>query len=76
LHLPRFWAAQLPRSFIRCSQDRSMPLSMCDEVVSRLGVEPLTIEASHSPFLSRPRELAELFVKALATKPAGPLLPG
>lgn len=48
---------------------------MSEEVVRRLGVAPLTIDASHSPFLSRPRELAELFVKAAGTKPLGPLLP-
>lgn len=75
LRLPRFWAAQPPRSYIRCRQDRSKPLSMSHEVVRRLGVEPLTIDASHSPFLSRPRELAELFVKAVETKPMGLLLP-
>jgi hypothetical protein len=65
---------QPPRSYIRCLQDRSKPLSMSHEVVHRLGVEPLTIDASHSPFLSRPRELAELFVRSAATKPVGPLL--
>ncbi|MET0589030.1 MAG: alpha/beta fold hydrolase [Novosphingobium sp.] len=74
LHLPRFWAAQPPRSYIRCLQDRSKPLAMSHEVVHRLGVEPLAIDASHSPFLSRPRELAELFVRAAGTKPVGSLL--
>jgi hypothetical protein len=48
---------------------------MTEEVVRRLGVEPLTIDASHSPFHSRPAELAKLFVRAVATKPIGPLLP-
>lgn len=75
LHLPDFWEAQLPRSYILCKQDRSKPHSMSEEVIRRLGVEPLTIDSSHSPFLSRPRELAELFVQAVATKPIGPLLP-
>lgn len=75
LRLPRLWAAQPPRSYIRCLQDRSKPLAMSHEVVHRLGVEPLTIDASHSPFLSRPRELAELFVKAVSVTPVGPLLP-
>lgn len=75
LHLPRFWEAQLLRSYIRCLQDRSKPLAMSREVVRRLGVEELTIDASHSPFLSKPAELAELFVRAVETKPSGPLLP-
>jgi pimeloyl-ACP methyl ester carboxylesterase len=71
----RFWAADLPRSYILCLQDRSMPRWLADTVARRLGVEPLTIDASHSPFLSRPAELAELLVHATTTKPVGPLLP-
>ncbi|VEG39732.1 putative hydrolase or acyltransferase of alpha/beta superfamily [Mycolicibacterium flavescens] len=72
--VPRFWEADLPRSFIRCLQDRSMPRWLADTVTRRLGVEQLTINASHSPFLSRPRELAELLVHATTTTPAGPLV--
>jgi len=71
--LPRFWAADLPRSYIRCLQDRAKPLSMSVEVVRRLGVEPLTIDASHSPFLSKPAELARILVQATTTVPIGPL---
>ena len=74
LHLSAFWDAQLPRSFILCQQDRAMPKAMSDEVTRRLGVQPLTIDASHSPFLSKPAELARLLVKAVETKPTGPLL--
>jgi pimeloyl-ACP methyl ester carboxylesterase len=74
LHLPALWQAQPPRSYIRCEQDRAKPHSMSDDVLRRLGVEPLTIDSSHSPFLSRPAELAALFVEAAGTKPVGPLL--
>ncbi len=73
--VPDFWAAELPRSFIRCEQDRAYPRWLADVVCRRLGVEPLTIDASHSPFLSRPAELAELLVHATTTKPVGPLIP-
>ena len=73
--VPAFWAADLPRSFIRCLQDQSMPQWLADTVTRRLGVEQLTIDTSHSPFLSRPRELAELLVHATTTKPTGPLFP-
>ncbi|MGE5361699.1 MAG: alpha/beta fold hydrolase [Bacteroidales bacterium] len=73
--VPRFWAADLPRSFIRCLQDRSMPRWLADTVTRRLGVEPLSIDTSHSPFLSRPRELAELLVHATTTTPVAPLTP-
>ncbi len=50
--VPRFWAADLPRSFIVCEQDQSMPRWLADTVARRLGVEQLTIDTSHSPFLS------------------------
>lgn len=71
----RFWEADLPRSFIVCEQDRSMPRWLADTVTRRLGVRQLAIDSSHSPFLSRPRELAELLVHATTTKPVGPLVP-
>jgi pimeloyl-ACP methyl ester carboxylesterase len=75
LSVPRFWAADLPRSFILCQQDRSQPRWQADVTIKRLGVDALTIDTSHSPFLSRPAELAELLVHATTTKPTGPLLP-
>jgi len=71
--VPRFWAANLPRSFILCLQDRSQPRWLADVTARRLGVEPLTIDTSHSPFLSRPAELAQLLVHATTTTPTGPL---
>ena len=55
--VPQFWAADLPRSFIRCLQDQSMPRWLADTVTRRLGVEQLTIDTSHSPFLSRPQRV-------------------
>jgi pimeloyl-ACP methyl ester carboxylesterase len=73
--VPRFWAADLPRSYIRCLQDRSKPRWLSDVVATRLGVEPLTIDASHSPFLSRPVELAGLLLYATTTTPVSPLIP-
>jgi pimeloyl-ACP methyl ester carboxylesterase len=73
--VPAFWQADLPRSYILCLQDRAKPRWLSDVVIERLGVEPLTIDASHSPFLSRPEELAELLVHATTTTPIGPLRP-
>ena len=73
--VPSFWAADLPRSFIVCEQDRSMPRWLADTVARRLGVQQLAIDSSHSPFLSRPGELAELLVHATTTRPIGPLVP-
>jgi hypothetical protein len=52
-----------------------MPRWLADNIAQRLGVEQLSIDTSHSPFLSRPRELAELLVHATTTTPVGPLIP-
>lgn len=55
------------RSFIRCAQDRALPLALQDLMITeadaftphnRFQVE--TIQSSHSPFASRPGELAAL----------------
>jgi pimeloyl-ACP methyl ester carboxylesterase len=75
VQIPAFWQASLPRSYILCLQDRAKPHSMSEQVIRRLGVAPLSIDASHSPFLSRPAELAQLLVRATETQPTGPLLP-
>jgi pimeloyl-ACP methyl ester carboxylesterase len=73
--IPAFWRADLPRSYIHCREDRAKPHSMSEEVVRRLGVEPLTIGGSHSPFLSRPAELARLLVQATETRPLRSISP-
>jgi pimeloyl-ACP methyl ester carboxylesterase len=73
--LPRFWESNLARSYIRCEQDRAKPRSASDDVVERLGVVPLTIDSSHSPFLSQPKQLAELLVEATETVAVRPLRP-
>ncbi|MFI5047145.1 MAG: alpha/beta fold hydrolase [Acidimicrobiia bacterium] len=73
--VPRYWEANLPRSYILCLRDRAKPHAMSVEVARRLGVEPIPIDTSHSPFLSRPAELAELLVYATTTEPTGPLIP-
>jgi pimeloyl-ACP methyl ester carboxylesterase len=72
VRVPRFWEDQPSRSFIRCLQDHAQQEWLADRVARRLGVEPLMIDASHSPFLSKPRELAELLVHATTTTPVWP----
>jgi pimeloyl-ACP methyl ester carboxylesterase len=73
--IPRFWTADIPRSYILCSDDRAKSRAASDVVIRRLGVEPITVEGSHSPFLSRPRELAARFVQATTTRPVAQLQP-
>jgi pimeloyl-ACP methyl ester carboxylesterase len=71
--IPRFWEADLPRSFIFCEQDRAGGgPAFHAHFAQRLGVEPLTIDSAHSPFLSKPRALAELMVRAVGTRPFRP----
>jgi pimeloyl-ACP methyl ester carboxylesterase len=75
ISVSRFWEADLPRSFVLCQEDRAQPRWLAEVTARRLGVQPLTIMASHSPFLSRPSELAQLLIKATTTTPVGPLRP-
>lgn len=73
IRLRNFWKADLPRSYILCRQDRAAPSALSAGFIRRLGVEPLEIDSSHSPFPSMPRATAELFVAATRSRPVGPL---
>jgi hypothetical protein len=59
-----------------CLQDRAWPLRVGRLQAQRMGVQPLTIDSSHSPFFSRPADLAQLLVQAVDTTPISPLTPG
>lgn len=73
VRLPNFWAAELPRSYILCLQDRAKPFVASMTVAGRLGVVPQFIRSSHSPFFSQPRDLAALLVAAVAERPVAAL---
>jgi pimeloyl-ACP methyl ester carboxylesterase len=75
VHLPRFWAADLPRSYIICREDRALPFATAMAFAGRVGAPPAFIEGSHSPFLSRPAELARLLVDMTAVEAIAPLRP-
>ena len=72
--LPRFWAANLPRSYVVCLQDRALPFATAMGFAGRLGVVPHFMDSSHSPFFSRPRDLAELLIRATGDRPVAALL--
>ena len=76
IHLRNFWTAELARSYILCRQDRAAPASLTAGFIERLGVVPLEIDSSHSPFLSMPGAMAKLFVEATRSLPTGTLRPG
>ena len=60
---------QLPRSYIECTQDRAIPLSS-QHLMQQLspGASVITLDADHSPFLSRPAELAAALLSAIPRK--------
>jgi pimeloyl-ACP methyl ester carboxylesterase len=59
------WPA-VPTTFLLCREDRVIPAKWLRRVVpERLGITPDEIDGSHSPFLSRPVELAERLVSYL-----------
>lgn len=50
----------VPTRFLLCRDDRFFPADFMRRVVrERLGIEPDEMDGGHSPFLSRPRELAD-----------------
>ncbi|MDT3442831.1 alpha/beta hydrolase [Pseudofrankia sp. BMG5.37] len=76
ISIPRFWEAELPRSLILCRLDHAGgPETAVRETIARLGVDPLWIDTSHSPFLSQPARCAELILEATNRPPIGPLRP-
>jgi pimeloyl-ACP methyl ester carboxylesterase len=62
--IPPFALDSIPdvaRTYIVCAQDRLVNPSWSRAVVpKRLGVEAMELPGSHSPFLSRPKDLARL----------------
>ena len=64
ISLPNFWTAEFPRSYITCTADRSGILASAEALLGRLGLDYAhPFWASHSPFLSRPADLADLLVR-------------
>lgn len=58
-----------PKTYIFCTEDRPVPMALMQKVFAamsdedRAGWEFETIEGSHSPFLAKPKECAELIRK-------------
>ena len=50
----------VPRVFIECLRDGAIPIEMQRQMVAELPCERvMTLDTSHSPFFSAPRELAD-----------------
>lgn len=62
---PQGWGA-LPRTYVECTADRTIPLSSQRRMQAMSpGARVVTLDADHSPFLSRPAELAEALIGAI-----------
>lgn len=56
----------LPRTYVECTQDRTIPISSQRRMIELSpGAKVVTLDADHSPFLSRPRELADALLGAI-----------
>lgn len=54
----------MPRAYIECTRDRTISLAAQRRMQSALPCERVfTLESDHSPFLSHPRELADLLCR-------------
>jgi pimeloyl-ACP methyl ester carboxylesterase len=57
----------VPASYIFCTEDRMVSRAYSMRAARlQLGVDPVELPGGHSPFLSRPRELAQALVRAAA----------
>lgn len=55
----------IPRTYIRCANDEAVSLDLAEDAAQRLGVGPVVMEGSHSPFLARPGALARELDRAV-----------
>lgn len=66
LHITAERWGRLPRTYIECTEDRTIPISSQRRMIAMSpGAKVVTLDADHSPFLSRPRELADALIGAL-----------
>lgn len=62
---------RIPRTYIECSEDRAIPLSSQRHMQALSpGAKRVTLDADHSPFLSRPAELAAALIDAIPARHA------
>ena len=63
----RQWPA-VPAAYILCTDDRAISRAYSVRAARRqLGIDPIELPGGHSPFLSRPRILAQALVRAAST---------
>lgn len=50
----------VPRTYVRCDEDRALPLALQDHLIARQLCDVASLHADHSPFYSAPAELSDL----------------
>ncbi|MDF8334503.1 alpha/beta fold hydrolase [Novosphingobium cyanobacteriorum] len=62
---PERWG-RLPRTYVECTQDRTIPIASQRKMQQfSPGARVVTLDADHSPYLSRPVELADALEAAI-----------
>lgn len=66
LHITPRRFGSIPRTYIECTEDRTIPIES-QRLMQTLvpGAKVVTLDADHSPFLSRPKELAAALMQAI-----------
>ena len=55
-----FYGMRVPRTYIRCLEDKAVVPAKAAECAARLGVTPVDMDCAHNAMLSRPDELVRI----------------
>lgn len=58
--LRTFYGMRVPRTYIRCLEDKAVVSAKAAECAARLGVTPIDMDCAHNAMLSRPDELVRI----------------
>jgi len=58
-----FYGMRVPRTYIRCLQDKAVVPARAAECAARLGVKPVDMDCAHNAMLSQPAALARILEK-------------
>jgi pimeloyl-ACP methyl ester carboxylesterase len=77
VQIPEGTFGEIPRAYVICTRDRSIPPALQRRMVAENGIEDvIEIDTDHSPMISRPAELAEavdqLVTRALERQEVAP----
>lgn len=61
--LSRFYAMDVPRTYVRCLGDIAVPPAKAAEYAARLGVVPIDLDCAHGVMLSQPDALVALLLR-------------